>query len=106
VEDFLVKTFENFYVAIWSCMKLEDVLEVLPMLMPKFFVDRFVFIWGHEQCSKTTSQISPRSHYYLKDLKHIYYGCCGLPYGKEDQTLLIDDEPSKHHGIPNRMIFS
>jgi hypothetical protein len=25
----------------------------------------------------------------------MYYTCCGLPYGKEDQTLLIDDEPNK-----------
>jgi hypothetical protein len=52
VEDFLVKTFENFYIAIWSCVKLEDVLEVLPMLMPENFMDWFVFIWGREQCSK------------------------------------------------------
>jgi hypothetical protein len=35
--------------------------------------------WGREQCSKMANQISPRSHYYLKDLKHIYYGCFGLP---------------------------
>jgi hypothetical protein len=40
-------------------------------------------------------QISPKSHYYLKDLKCIYYGCCGLLYGKEDQILLINDEPNK-----------
>ncbi len=75
-------------------MKLEDVLEVLPMLMTKIFVDWFIFIWGHEQCSKIVSQNSPRSYYYLKDLKRVYYGCWGLPYGKENQTLLIDDEPS------------
>jgi hypothetical protein len=25
----------------------------------------------------------------------VYYNSCGLPYGKEDQTLLIDDEPNK-----------
>ncbi len=25
----------------------------------------------------------------------MYYGCRGLPYGKENQTLLIDDKPSK-----------
>jgi hypothetical protein len=25
----------------------------------------------------------------------MYYNCCGLPYRKEDQTLLIYDEPSK-----------
>ncbi len=65
VEDFFVKAFEKFYVVIWSCMKLEDVLEVLPMLMLENFVDWFVFIWGCEQCSKTTSQISLESHYYL-----------------------------------------
>jgi hypothetical protein len=48
VENFLAKTFEKFYIIIWSCMKLEDVLEVLPMFMPKTFVDQFIFIWGHE----------------------------------------------------------
>jgi hypothetical protein len=39
---------------------------------------------------QTSSQISLESHYYLKDLKQVYYGCRGLPYGKEDQTLLIN----------------
>jgi hypothetical protein len=34
-------------------------------------------------------------HYYLRDLKHVYYGCCGFPYGQEDQTLFINDEPNK-----------
>jgi hypothetical protein len=58
-------------------------------------MNQFVFIWGHEQCSKMTSQISLGSHYYLKDLKFVYYGCRRLFYGKEDQTLLIDDELSK-----------
>ncbi len=57
MEDFLAKAFEKFYVAIWSCMKLEDVLEVFQMFMPNFFVDWFVFIWGHEQCFKTVNQI-------------------------------------------------
>ncbi len=83
VEDFLVKPFEKFYVTIWSCMKLEDVLEVFPMLMLKIFVDWFVFIWGHEQCSKTIGQISPRSHYYLKDLKP---PLVGLPLAKTIQA--------------------
>jgi hypothetical protein len=76
-------------------MKFEDVVKLLAMFMFENFVDQFVFIWGCEQFSKTIGQISPRSHYYLKDLKCDYYGCCGLPYGKEDQTLFIDDEPSK-----------
>jgi len=42
-----------------------------------------------------SSQISPKSHYYLKDLKQVYCNYCGLPHGKEDQTLLIDNEPNK-----------
>jgi hypothetical protein len=42
-----------------------------------------------------SSEITPKSYYYIKDLKHMYYACHGLFYGKDDQTLLIDDEPSK-----------
>jgi hypothetical protein len=76
-------------------MKFEDVLKVLPMFMLEDFVNQFVFIWGYEQCSKMIGQISLGSHYYLKNLNCVYYGCRGLPYGKEDQTLLIDDELSK-----------
>jgi hypothetical protein len=38
-KHFLVNTFENFYITIWSCMKLEDVLEVLPMLISDSFLD-------------------------------------------------------------------
>jgi len=94
MENFLCKAFQKFHITIWSCMKREDVLEVLPMLMPKSFL-WFIFIWGHEQCSKMFSEISHGSHYYLKDLKHVYYACHGKDYGKEDQTLLIDDEPNK-----------
>jgi hypothetical protein len=63
--------------------------------MPKIFLEHFVFIWGHEECSKMSNQISLGSHNYLKDLKRMYYACLGLPYGKEDQTLLIVNEPSK-----------
>ncbi len=48
VWDSLVKAFEKFYVTIWSCMKLEDVLEVLPMHMLENFMDRFIFNWGRE----------------------------------------------------------
>ncbi len=31
----------------------------------------------------------------LKDLDRIHLACKGLPYGDKDQTLFIDDEPSK-----------
>jgi hypothetical protein len=35
IQDFLSRTFEHFYIAIWSCMLLENVLEILPLVMPK-----------------------------------------------------------------------
>jgi len=34
-------------------MLLKDVLEILPLLMAKTFIDQFVFVWGHEQCIAT-----------------------------------------------------
>jgi hypothetical protein len=71
----------------------------------KTFVEWFVFIWGLEQCSKTSSQISPGSYYYLKDLKIMHYNCRGLPYGKKDHTLLIDNEPNKALRNPMRNGF-
>ncbi len=95
VEHFFSQAFKYFYIVIWSCVKLEDVLEILLMLMLKTLLEQFVFIWGGEQCSKMFGQISLGSHYYLKDLKQVYYVCLGLPYGKEEQTLLIIDEPTK-----------
>jgi hypothetical protein len=39
-------------------MLLEDVMEVHPMLMPQVFVYQFVFIWGCEKCSITSSQVN------------------------------------------------
>jgi hypothetical protein len=46
------------------------------------------------------------SFYYLKDLKHVYYVYCDLLYGKEDQMLLIDGEPSKALQIQNGVVIS
>jgi hypothetical protein len=39
MKHFLAHTFEKFYMAIWFCMKLEDVFEVLPMLIRNMFMD-------------------------------------------------------------------
>ncbi len=88
VENFLSKAFQKFHIAIWSCMKLDDVLEVLSMLMPKSFLDWFVFIWGCKQCSKTSSETSLESHYYLKDLKHVYYACHRKDYRKGGSSMV------------------
>jgi hypothetical protein len=95
MENFLNEAFQKFHIAIWSCMRLEDILKVLPMLMPESLLNWFVFIWGCEQCFKTFGEISPRYHYYLNDLKRVYYACYEKNYGKEEQTLLINDEHSK-----------
>jgi hypothetical protein len=48
VENFLPTTFQKFYITIWSCLKLEDVLEIFPMLMVENLLDQFIFIWGCE----------------------------------------------------------
>jgi hypothetical protein len=33
--------------------------------------------------------------YCLKDLTKVYFACHGMLYGKELQTLFIDDEPNR-----------
>jgi hypothetical protein len=52
-------------------------------------------IWRIFIGSIVVGEISLGSHYYLKDLKCVHYACCGKDYGKEDQTLFIDDKPSE-----------
>jgi len=39
MKHFLAHAFENFYIIIWYCMKLEDVLEVFLMLISNTFLD-------------------------------------------------------------------
>jgi len=63
------------------------------------------FLWGHEQYLMTLSQFIVGNYYCLKDLNHVYSACQGLPYGKEDQTLLIDDERTKLFEIPRKVFF-
>ncbi len=71
--------FKKFHIAIWFWMLLEVVMEILPILMPQVFVDH----------------LGSWTYYYLKDLKCVYFTCRKPPYGKEDQMLLIEDEPNK-----------
>jgi hypothetical protein len=58
VQHFLIHAFKKFYIAIWFCMLIEDVMEVLTLLLPHNFIEQFVFIWGHEQCSMTLGQVT------------------------------------------------
>ncbi len=76
-------------------MLLKDVFEIIPLLMPKTFIDQFVFVWGRGQCTITMSQFTHLVYYYLKDLDRVHLACRGLFYGDRDQTLLIDDGPNK-----------
>ncbi len=76
-------------------MLLENVLEILPLLMPKTFTDQFVFVWGCEQCIATTGSFTCSVYYYLKDLDRVHLACKSLLYGERDQTLIIDDEHNK-----------
>ncbi len=40
--------FKKLCIAIWSCMLLENVMQVLTLLVPQTFVDQFFKIWGCE----------------------------------------------------------
>jgi len=42
----------------------------------------------------------------IEGLGQVHLACKSLPYGHMDQTLLIDDEPSKAHRIQNGVDFS
>ncbi len=44
VQRFFIHAFKKFYIGIWSCMLIEDVMEVLTLLLPQDFIDQFVFI--------------------------------------------------------------
>jgi hypothetical protein len=76
-------------------MLLKNILQILPLLMPKSLVDQFVFVWGHEQCTTITNMFTHLVYYYLKDLDQVHLACRGLPYGDKDETLVIDKEPNK-----------
>ncbi len=95
IQHFLTHAFKKFYIGIWSCVLIDDVMEVLTLLLQQDFIDQFVFIWGREQCSMRLSQFIVGNYYCLKDLSCVYFVCRGLPHGKENQILLIDDEPSE-----------
>jgi hypothetical protein len=41
-----------YYIAIWSCMLLKDVMQVFLLLIPQIFTNQFVFIQGCKQCAK------------------------------------------------------
>ncbi len=44
VQHFFSQAFKGHYIIIWSCI-LQDVMEILPMLMPQIFIDQFVFVF-------------------------------------------------------------
>ncbi len=44
IQHFLIHAFKKFYIGIWFCMLLEDVMEVLTLLLLQDFIDQFVFI--------------------------------------------------------------
>jgi len=44
MEKFLAMALKKFYISIWSCMKFENVLKILPMFMLEFFwINSFSF---------------------------------------------------------------
>jgi hypothetical protein len=68
---FFIRAFKKNYITIWFCMLIEDVMEILILLLSHNFIEHFVFIWGHEQCSITLGQLIAGIYYYFKDLTHV-----------------------------------
>jgi hypothetical protein len=46
-------------------MLLEDMMQVLPLLMPQVFVDQLVFIWRCKKCTRMLDQFIIGTYYYL-----------------------------------------
>ncbi len=46
VQHFLIHAFKKFYIAIWFCMLIEDVMEVLTLLLPHNVIEQFVSFGG------------------------------------------------------------
>jgi hypothetical protein len=67
-----VLTFKEFQIAIWFGMLLEGIHELLPLLMLRQFICKFVFVWGKERCSQMLGRITPTLIYYFKDLNIMY----------------------------------
>jgi hypothetical protein len=61
---FFLKCSKN-NITIWICMLLEDMMQILPLLMPQVFVDQFVFIWGCKKCTRMLGQFIIGTYYYL-----------------------------------------
>ncbi len=73
--------------------------------MPKKKLDRFVFLWRHEQGCKMFNEITPESYYYLKDLKHVYYVCHGYFMGRKIKHYWLTMNPTRHFKIQNGVVF-
>jgi hypothetical protein len=70
--NFVFQVFKKIEIVICSCMLLENVMQVFHLLLPHILVDQFVFIWGHEQWTRTLGQFIVGTYYYLKDLNSVY----------------------------------
>ncbi len=94
--QFFVLTFKEFQIAIWFGMLLEDIQELLPLIMPRQFICKFVFVWVKERCSQMLGRITPTLIYYLKDLNITYLEFYSMFHHHiEDHVLLINDKPNK-----------
>jgi hypothetical protein len=80
--NFFFQVFKKNYIAIWSFMLLEDVMQAFPLLPPQVFVNQFAFIWGCEQCTRALGQFIVGTYYYFKDLNSVYtFHVEGYPMG-------------------------
>ncbi len=76
---------KNNFIANWSSMLLEDVMELLSTLMPQIFVD---FLFSLEDMNNSPCQLNIKTHYYLTYLRSMYFACQKLPCGKKKSNIV------------------
>jgi len=105
VEYFHFITLKKFYVAIWSCMKLKDVFEILSLLMLKFCGPICVHLRKWTMCI-TFGKITIESFYYLKDWNMYIMLVVGYLMRRKIKCCPLTMNPTRCFKIQSRIVFS
>jgi hypothetical protein len=101
VENFLTKAFQKFHIIIWSCMKLEDLLKILLMIMPENFLDLFVSFGDVNTAPKRLVKF----HWSPIIIQRIWNVCIVFVVsnlmGRRIKHCWLIMDPTRHFGIQN-----
>ena len=93
-KTFLKYCLENFNIAIWTSVKIKNILPILDALFNEEDKNKLVFIWGQEQCTPSGKKTYKNWHkeVFYKEIKKVWNEFSG--YGSWN-TLLIDEDKYK-----------